>query len=124
MLNDSIEKVKEFVVNYKSDLYIAALIFLVGMASFGLGRLSILWPKKELITIENHRDTSGENTPATPVVALSLKGKYVASKAGKYYHLPWCAGAARIKESNKLWFDTKEAAEQKGYKPAGNCDGL
>jgi len=112
---------------------VAALIFLVGMASFGLGRLSVLWPKKEPIRIEETKDLSAISTDSIkksedltnrPELALKAKGKYVASKSGTSYHYPWCQGALKIKEENKIWFNSKEEAEKAGYKPAGNCEGL
>lgn len=135
MLSEYIRKVKSLYQDNKSDLYIAALIFLVGMASFGLGRLSVLWPKKEPIQIIDSKSSElGElsklsngnklNSPNLLNSLNPLKGKYVASKSGKAYHFPWCAGALKIKEENKIWFQTKEEAESRGYKPAGNCEGL
>ena len=57
-------------------------------------------------------------------ISASAKGKYVASKSGSYYHFPWCAGALRIKDANKVWFQTKTEAESRGLKPASNCPGL
>jgi methylphosphotriester-DNA--protein-cysteine methyltransferase len=48
----------------------------------------------------------------------------VASKSGKAYHLPWCSGAQRIKEANKIYFASKAEAEQAGYTPAANCPGI
>ncbi len=48
----------------------------------------------------------------------------IASKNGKYYYLPWCAGALRIKEENKVFFKNKEEAEEKGYRPSKACRGL
>lgn len=142
MLSDYIKKVKPWVEANKQDLYIAVLIFLVGMTSFGLGRLSILWPKKEPIRIDqvgengqvDKSSASGGLVPpinnftkrsdltASPI--LSSRGRYVASKSGTAYHYPWCQGALKIKEENKVWFNTKEEAEKAGYKPAGNCEGL
>ena len=138
MLYEYIEKVKSRIIDTKSDLYIAALIFLVGMASFGLGRLSVLWPTKEPITIESqtnadYTQTNAENKQTGAGVILresasgpreSALGKYIASKNGMAYHFPWCPGAQRIKEENKVWFQSKEEAEKAGYKPAGNCEGL
>ena len=131
MLSQYVTKVKSWISENKSDLYIAALIFLVGLSSFGLGRLSVLWPTKEPIRIIEHEAGSmkqetkesdyGQATISTPA---ALKGKYMASKSGKAYHYPWCPGALRIKEENKVWFQTKEEAESRGYKPAGNCEGL
>ncbi len=140
MLRHYYKKVKQLIEENKSDLYIAAIIFLVGMASFGLGRLSVLWPKKEPIRIDqvgeidqSSRLKSGlgevvnnftkRSDPSTSPI-LSSKGRYVASKSGTAYHYPWCSGALRIKEENKIWFQTKEDAVKAGYKPAGNCEGL
>ena len=118
----------------KNDLYVAALVFFVSLASFGLGRLSVLWPKKEpiQITMPDARNTTHEDRGETGQAAVlspvknstTQQGKYVASKSGTAYHYPWCSGAQRIKEENKIWFQTKEEAEKAGYKPAGNCDGL
>jgi hypothetical protein len=54
----------------------------------------------------------------------SGSGNYVASKNGTAYYLPSCSGAGRIKDENKIWFDTESAAENAGYKKAANCSGL
>ena len=61
-------------------------------------------------------------THTTPIEVT--EGSYVASKSGTKYHLPWCGGAQRIKEENKVWFKTKEDAEKAGYTPAANCKGI
>lgn len=139
MIHDRIQKIKSFYESSKNDLYIAAIIFLVGMASFGLGRLSVLWPKKEPIRIENQESrimNQGESGTDRDLSASALnsnfllhnstasQGRYVASKSGTAYHYPWCQGAQKIKEENKIWFQTKEDAAKAGYKPAGNCEGL
>lgn len=140
MLADRITKIKHWYQTSKNDLYVAAIIFLVGMTSFGLGRLSAIWPKKEPVIIDQNGEigqsprsagleksvnnfTKQSDSPPSSISA-SVKGKYVASKNGAAYHFPWCAGALKIKEENKIWFQTKEEAEKAGYKPAGNCEGL
>jgi len=137
MLSNHLEKVKAWCLANKSDLFTAALIFLVGLGSFGLGRLSVIWPEKDPITITDadvtqNTDAGGASVPtgasaesaAISTAVASAKGKYVASKSGAYYHFPWCAGALRIKEANKIWFQTKQEAEGRGLKPAANCPGL
>ena len=131
MLSQYVEKVKSWILNNKSDCYVAILIFLVGLASFGLGRLSVLWPKKEPIEISNSQFLISNDEKRKSAIAgesastiSSVQGKYVASKNGTAYHFPWCSGAQKIKEENKMWFQTKEEAEKSGYKPAGNCEGL
>lgn len=52
------------------------------------------------------------------------RGLYVASKNGAKYHLPTCSSAKRIKEENKIWFNSKQEAEKAGYEPAKNCKGI
>lgn len=131
-VTEYIYKVKQWCSENSSDLYVAAIILLVGLLAFGLGRLSTLWPQKEPITIENSQYPE-QNTPAPTKNNASkidvpknspVEGAYVASKAGSYYYLPSCSGVARIKEENKIWFQTKKEAESRGLKPAENCPGL
>ena len=138
MVHEYHQKIKLLFEGYKKELFTAALIFLTGMASFGLGRLSVIWPEKMPVTITNNprvenQNNNTESTTATETVshraqtasaALKAQGKYVGSRSGRAYHYPWCSGARRIKEANKIWFQSKEEAEAKGYKPAGNCPGL
>lgn len=135
MIFESWEKVKLWIEENKGDLYTAAVIFLVGLASFGLGRISILWHQKEPIRIEGPESGTANRESATTILHSmknpdsklmlpDLRGRYVVSKNGTAYHYPWCAGAQKIKEENKIWFKTKEEAQARGYKPAGNCDGL
>lgn len=136
MLSKAMQKVKYWLQEYQQDIYIALIIVFVGISSFGLGRLSSVWSDKEPIRIEEpDMSPHNNNTAATSNRVNSQinppnnreadsQRKYVASKSGSAYHYPWCPGAAKIKEENKIWFSTKEEAESKGYKPAQNCEGL
>ena len=139
MLSQYIRKVNNWLTENKNDLKVAEIIFFVSLARFGLGRLSILWPKKEPVQImtndkgqmlkaeTEHIDSSSSKTNkqlSSFGVSLSSQGKYIASKSGAAYHYPWCPGALQIKEENKIFFNIKEEAEKRGYKPAGNCPGL
>lgn len=53
------------------------------------------------------------------------EGKYLASKNGKKYHRTYCekgmTGAVNIKEENKIWFDSEEAAKATGRTRCDNC---
>lgn len=134
MLSDYLKKFKAAsLAGYKADLSVALLIFLTSIASFGLGRLSAIWPEKEHIRITDNAKLQAPNSGKQDrqnVAASSFSlqnpalGKYVASRSGTAYHFPWCAGAQKIKEGNRIWFDSKEKAEKAGFKPAGNCPGL
>ena len=113
------------------------VLILSATASFGLGRLSVR-PSKTPITIEQSPDIStnflngiveSAQKNNSPVVTQSAteantKGEYVGSKNSDKYHLPWCPGAQRIKDENKVWFASKAAAEKAGYVPASNCPGM
>lgn len=123
-------------VNFR-ELYTAALIVFVGFASFGLGRLSRLEELREPVRIEQ---TSVHTQNAAAVasvplylskaeqeksaIALAAGGQFVASKSGAKYHFPWCSGAQRIAEANKVFFNSVEEARKAGYTPASNCKGL
>ena len=135
MLTDILNKIKSFWKANQRDLYLAALVFLMSVASFGLGRLSAIWPEKEPIVIENHEsgimnqgnDGSDQSAPILDSrfqILDSAQGNFVASRNGSSYHLPDCPGAKQIKEENKIWFQTADEAKRAGYKPAGNCPGL
>lgn len=129
MLPEILNKIKAQIAPYKDDLFIALIIVLVAVIGFGLGRLSAIYDQKEPIRIEYgvnqtsiaKNALSGTNLEVSPPSEEKL---YVASKNSDKYHFPWCSGAKRIKESNKMWFSSKEEAEGMGFKPAGNCEGL
>jgi hypothetical protein len=129
------------------DYFIGVLVVVVAFLSFGLGRLSGLAVNREGVRICGVGEESPASLPKseapraviTPVTAPTLKASageaplntdpvteegYVASKNGTKYHLPWCSGAQRIKEENKIWFKTKAEAQAAGYEPAANCKGI
>ena len=131
MIPEMTDKVKQRYAGKEADLYIALLIFLVGLGGFGLGKLSLLWPHKEPLSItdvdsakENMENLYGSSTAKIHPSEEKTTGRIVASRSGNIYHFPWCPGALRIKEENKVWFNSREDAEKNGYKPASNCPGL
>ena len=119
------------------ELYLAAVIVLVAVISFGLGRLSKIREEKTPITIETassmsdiDEKTNGagimlQHNSSTISSATSSSSKiFVASRNGKKYYYAWCESANVIKEQNRVWFSTKAEAEKAGYQPAANCKGL
>ncbi len=123
-----------------------AIILLSSSGSFGLGYLTGKEAEGGDVIIESRggfevqeevsREPEVNALVAAPLPAvkavvqneevpvLSSGGEYVASKSGKSYHLPWCAGAKQIKEENKIYFGSKAEAEAAGYAPAKNCKGI
>ncbi|MBU3968674.1 hypothetical protein KJ991_00445 [Patescibacteria group bacterium] len=112
-----------------NEIFVISMIILIGFAGFGLGRLSILEGQKLPISVENIK-----NDKMLADVSSSVKniidenqnsgGLVVASKNGTKYHYPWCSGAKRINEANKIYFSSIEEAKKAGYTPASNCKGL
>ena len=72
--------------------------------------------------IEPARTPLSEETTISAPAATT--GKYVGSKNGTKYHIPYCPGAKQMKEENKVWFASKEEAASRGYSPAANCPGI
>jgi len=139
MLHKLIRKIKFLgkILNKREDIFMVLLIVLVGFGGFGLGRLSKAEEGREPVTIDYSNSqflisNSPKNTKTqvydakkTSTALLGQEtGKFVAAINGGRYYSPWCSGAQRIKEENKVWFKTKEDAERAGYTPAKNCKGL
>ena len=108
-----------------TELYLTAVIILVAVISFGLGRLSKIREEKTPITIEN-----AETVKSKPLLTSNIDNEiktdkiFVASRNGKKYYYAWCDAAKTIKEQNRVWFSTQAEAEKAGYQPAANCKGL
>lgn len=135
------EKIKVFLQNDR--LFYGLAFLLVAGISFGVGRLSVsevpvLQKTAEIVQKSDIRPSSqvaapagvveestgaGSTTNDTPSVPKTT-GAYVGSKNSTKYHLPWCSGAKRIAEANKVWFATKDDAEKAGRTPAANCPGI
>lgn len=110
------KKIKLFIKTDGGQLLGFLLIIdLVSWGSFILGKQSVSSEKPLIV----YKQAGQENKDIPPP-----PGMYVASKTGTKYYLPWCGTAVRILEGNKVWFDSKEEAEEKGYEPASNCKGI
>ncbi len=109
------EKCKSQLAKVPKDALILLVVILASVASFGLGYQAGI-------------DTGQGSAATGPYMPIahdeSSAGHLVASKTGTKYYLPWCAGAAKISEENKIWFTSPDTAQQAGYTPAANCNGL
>ena len=109
-----------------------AVVVLVGVGAFGLGRLSRIEEAKRPLIIRNGSDiavpvpsvqtaAAAQSLPAQAGVAT---GPIVASKSGTKYYLSTCSGAKNIKDANKVYFASAAEAQAAGYTAAANCPGL
>lgn len=112
-LTDLLHKSNRFVERVPRDALVVTVLVVACIVSFGLGFLA-------------GRDLGQQGTLSTAHSPISSgqEGQVVASKSGTKYFLPWCAGAEQISESNRVYFNSAEAARREGYEPAANCKGL
>ena len=116
------------------DVVLISAVVLLGFLSYGLGRLSAQSSSASGVILceslpPNTVSATVAQTPSyedreMSTATIGEVASFVGSKNGSVYHFPWCSGAQRIKEENKVWFTTKEEAERAGYRPASNCKGL
>lgn len=100
----------------KDELLFLIILFVFStVLSFYLGKMSVEYKKsnkKESIFFLEKKEREQK------------KLEVVASKNGKTFSYPWCSGAKRISEKNKIVFSSKKEAESKGYREAKNCSGF
>ncbi|MEK7069088.1 MAG: hypothetical protein AAB947_01755 [Patescibacteria group bacterium] len=110
-------KIKNIVADALHDWGVIMVVMLVGLSSFGLGRLSAIEEVRPAVAIQTAQTASAPRT-------IIQGGLIVASRRGSAYHYPWCPGAETITAENKIWFKNEDAAKIAGYTPAKNCKGL
>jgi hypothetical protein len=127
-INDFMNKIKGKIDIDRTTLLCLLVIVLVGLSSFGLGRLSISGIENEnTLKLENDnvsivKEETGDNAKVESDKASPLKEKmYVASKNGKLYYGATCSGAKRISLKNEVWFASREDAEKSGYELSSSC---
>jgi hypothetical protein len=110
-------KIKLFLEGALGEWGLLALVLLVGIMSFGLGRFSAFEDVKPPVSITL---AGGEAKPQS----MYMGGLYVASRTGSVYYYPWCSGASNIAPQNQRWFKSPQEAQNAGYKPSKACKGL
>jgi len=116
-IREDVRQIKRRFSVYEQEILFTALLVLVAVLSFVLGRISASSGDGEV-------PISVMRAPEADMRPMYLGGEVVGSRTGKKYHFPWCSGAQSMSEQNKVWFNTIEDARAAGYTPAGNCKGL
>lgn len=140
IINNSMEKIKQLLYGEQGkDILTVLIVILVGLASFGLGRLSkeeTLSSNKTGVTqyintdivsaagqTNSYNSSSGPltNNSSTKTIQGKNLGNYFASKRGKKYYPIECSAGNTIKDANKVWFKTEIEAQQAGYELSSAC---
>lgn len=128
------EKIKRFLGSEDSkDILTVIILILVGLGSFGLGRLSTRGQSeglkieytKPIISLEANIPTNPVNQPEEPkevqVVKKTTIKTFFASKRGSKYYSASCSGGKTIKPENKIYFSSEAEAEGAGYELSSTC---
>ncbi len=116
-IHNVLVKIKTLDSGAKERVFVVFLIILVGVASFGLGRLSTLDHAKVPVHIESFASPSPEVLGSSTVAASAV----FASKTGTTYYYPSCTGTTRIAEKNKITFSSAKEAEAFGLHIGPGC---
>ncbi len=135
------EKIKHFIESEKGkDILTIGIVILVGLGSFGLGRMSkgnymasikanpasqtvnaisgAKMPENSL----NKVNTVTINSPKIESKQNGLKsGNFLASKSGHKYYPINCSAGKAIKQENKIYFNTADDAVKAGYTLSSSC---
>ncbi|MES2749368.1 MAG: hypothetical protein V4606_03170 [Patescibacteria group bacterium] len=136
-----LKKLKSLLLD--DTVYIAILLVITAVLSFGLGKLSVTSSSSGAVSKAESpvvralvTPTKGEQpvepmrvTPmvsSTPGLAQTITQavpvkNFVASKSGTKYHALTCSGAKTIKETNKIYFSSEVEAQAAGYTRSANC---
>jgi len=114
-------------------IFTVCLLIAISIASFVLGRYSVTTiisdkPQSRIavtmgsFTFDEQTVSARNLASVTSTQPIAVANQvYVASKSGARYHHVSCPGAKQIKEENKIFFSTPQAAEAAGYTKAANC---
>ncbi|MFA6585714.1 MAG: Ada metal-binding domain-containing protein [Candidatus Paceibacterota bacterium] len=125
------EKIKLTIMNFiesdkGKDIMVVIIIILVGLGSFGLGRLS-KDSSNEGIKIDygnqeaNAISSLNQNTNTSQNTQKSISGNFFASSKGSKYYSTSCNAGKTIKQENRVYFDTSEEAESAGFELSSSC---
>ncbi len=139
-IQDATQKIKAFLDSPKGhDLLIILIILATAMGSFMLGKITqkeaspvVIKTDPSLILRTPEQAETAKSSGITAAVVnasqsssapdLGQKGEYVASSRGKKYYPVDCPAASSLKESNKIYFQSVEEAEGKGYTLSTSCN--
>jgi hypothetical protein len=94
------------------------VLLLTATASFGFGVLT------GRTASSDHGLIIGSAPMQEATTSIPVGGQVVGSKSMNTYYLPWCAKAAALANTDKIWFATENAAIAAGYVAGKRCAGI
>ncbi len=128
------EKIKALAGERRQTLVFIGILLCTAVVSFYLGYVARIETRTSAATasrsIQNGplSDAGGNTTNDVPSLKTAPKtssqattGNFVASKNGTKYYPTSCSGAKRIKDANKVFYQTAAEAQADGYSLASGC---
>ncbi len=130
------QKIKQWATSdIGKDISVVIIVILVGLSSFGLGRLSVatrgsglkvMYPPA-LTEVQTTSQPANVLSATKPQTVYSIVGtnnsskKFFASSRGQKFYGINCAAGKNIKPENRIYFDTKDEAKKAGYELSNSC---
>jgi hypothetical protein len=128
------QKIKSFLESEQGkDIMTIAIVILVGISSFFLGKLSNEASTNSLKIEYTGQEASaiGANKANVDQIRLNpsisektnndSRGSYFASKKGKKYYSNGCSAGKTIKQENRIYFSSTTEAENAGFILSSSC---
>lgn|GEM_PF-1501342 len=128
-----IARIGEFVKRHTDTFWRFFVLALISWSAYNLGLIhakngGIPAQNAALLqirtsTVSQKPAPQGQGSADAVATPSRTDTRVVVSKtsSSKKYHYSWCGSGQRIKEANRLWFPTAQAAQTAGYSLAGNC---
>lgn len=123
-ISQYLSKIKGKIGGKGDEALLVAIILLIALTAFGLGRLSAGEKAGGVKITQKVASTTTTALAKSHLLSRGLSGGVITSKHGSAYHLPWCPGAEQIDPENIQWFASPRKAREAGYRPAKNCKGI
>ena len=137
-INNSMGKIKSLInkcieSEKGKDILTVAIVILVGLGSFGLGRLSkqasspgikieYTGQESNVVASEAVNPYNSSNTPnISQKTQETISGNYFASNRGQKYYPVGCSAGKTIKQENRIYYATSAEAEKAGYTLSSSC---
>ncbi len=108
-------------------IYLAIIVILTAVASFGLGRLSVQSSSPVPVRIVNPTVELGAQAYSSADDGKKIKVTepvIIGSISKNFYTFTWCAKASDIEKSDQRFFYSISEAEKVGLAPDLSCNGL
>ncbi len=126
-MSKSIQDIYHIIKSFlEDDLYFyTILIIVVGILSFGLGRMSVEINQnqhnQQIVLIENSSNVGLSDAGTISDTSNTRDKQFVASSRGTRYHHITCSSSKQIIQANRIYFNSIQEAQAAGFTPAKNC---